>query len=131
MEISQVCSTNIFFRICRLQPIYDIYIGIQIYKLKLDLNIAALRIDCRNIPWSQCLIKFWFDQVVESPQAQQLWCKLHNGFSFWATFISPLWMPSSTMAFHFEQLSFSPYECPGLCRHRPGHSHIQQQFIYV
>ena len=24
--------------------------------------------------------------------------------------------------FHFEQLSFSLYECPGLCRHRPGHS---------
>ena len=24
--------------------------------------------------------------------------------------------------FHFEQLSFFPYECPGLCRHRPGHS---------
>ena len=23
--------------------------------------------------------------------------------------------------FHLEQLSFSPYECPGLCRHRPGH----------
>ena len=23
--------------------------------------------------------------------------------------------------FHFEQLSFSPYECPGLCRHIPGH----------
>ena len=21
---------------------------------------------------------------------------------------------------HLEQLSFSPYECPGLCRHRPG-----------
>ena len=25
--------------------------------------------------------------------------------------------------FQFEQLSFSPYECPGLCRHRPGHSY--------
>ena len=24
--------------------------------------------------------------------------------------------------FHFEQLSSFPYECPGLCRHRPGHS---------
>ena len=24
--------------------------------------------------------------------------------------------------FHFEQLYFFPYECPGLCRHRPGHS---------
>ena len=24
--------------------------------------------------------------------------------------------------FHFEQLSLLPYECPGLCRHRPGHS---------
>ena len=24
--------------------------------------------------------------------------------------------------FHFKQLSFFPYECPGLCWHRPGHS---------
>ena len=24
--------------------------------------------------------------------------------------------------FHFVQLYFLPYECPGLCRHRPGHS---------
>ena len=24
--------------------------------------------------------------------------------------------------FHFVQLYFFPYECPGLCRHRPGHS---------
>ena len=24
--------------------------------------------------------------------------------------------------FHFEQLSFLPNECPGLCPHRPGHS---------
>ena len=24
--------------------------------------------------------------------------------------------------FHFVQLYFFPYECPGLCQHRPGHS---------
>ena len=30
--------------------------------------------------------------------------------------------PCSFFVFHLEQLSFSPYECPGLCRHRPGHS---------
>ena len=24
--------------------------------------------------------------------------------------------------FHFEQLYFSPYECPGLCQNRPGYS---------
>ena len=24
--------------------------------------------------------------------------------------------------FHFLQLYFLPYECPGQCRHRPGHS---------
>ena len=27
--------------------------------------------------------------------------------------------------FHLEQLSFFPYECPGLCRHRPGHKELQ------
>ena len=30
--------------------------------------------------------------------------------------------PCSFFIFHLEQLSFFPYECPGLCRHRPGHS---------
>ena len=30
--------------------------------------------------------------------------------------------PSSFFIFHYEQLSFFPYECPGLCRHRAGHS---------
>ena len=30
--------------------------------------------------------------------------------------------PPSFFPFHFEQLSFSPYECPSLCRHRTGHS---------
>ena len=28
--------------------------------------------------------------------------------------------------FHFKQLSFFPYECPGLCRHRPGHSLVKK-----
>ena len=28
--------------------------------------------------------------------------------------------------FHFEQLSFCPNECPGLCRHRPGHSLVKK-----
>ena len=27
-----------------------------------------------------------------------------------------------SFVFHFVQLYFFPYECPGLCRHRPGHS---------
>ena len=30
--------------------------------------------------------------------------------------------PRSFFVFHLEQLSSSPYECPGLCQHRPGHS---------
>ena len=30
--------------------------------------------------------------------------------------------PNSFFVFHLEQLSFFPYECPGLCWHRPGHS---------
>ena len=29
--------------------------------------------------------------------------------------------PHSFFVFHLKQLSFFPYECPGLCRHIPGH----------
>ena len=35
--------------------------------------------------------------------------------------------PRSFFVFHLEQLSFPPYECPGLCQHRPGDSYGKTQ----
>ena len=32
--------------------------------------------------------------------------------------------------FHFEQLSFLPYECPGLYRPRPGHSYREKWKLF-
>ena len=48
--------------------------------------------------------------------------KTERNASKFAMFVEKENPHSFFFVFHLEQLSFFPYECPGLCRHRLGHS---------